>query len=287
MSGVPRPDSVTTKFLASVTTAAEARVAVAGGADIIDCKDPLTGALGALPVQTVRCIRDAVGEACPVSATIGDLAGPVEAVADAARAMAATDIDYVKVGFFPQGNAQATIAALGAAFPSPVRRGARGRLSVTNGVIVAAGPAVAHASSAAAASHTAPRLIGLLFADQEPDFGLIDAMARAGFAGVMLDTAEKTAGSLPQVIPRFRLSLFVREARRCGLMAGLAGALRLPHIGVLTPLAPDVLGFRGALCRDADRTSALDARAVAAVRQAIDDQMGCKLRGLRKEALRV
>ena len=285
MSGAHRPDSVTTKFLASVTTAAEARIAVAGGADIIDCKDPSEGALGALPAQTVRDIRDSVGDACPVSATIGDLAGPVDAVVGAARAMAATGVDYVKVGFFPRSDAKAVIAALGAAFPSPVRRGARGRLSVTNGVITAAVPEMA--APGTAEPRTTSRLIGLLLADQEPDFGLIDEMARAGFAGVMLDTAEKTTGGLVQVIPRYRLSLFVREVRRCGLMAGLAGALRLPHIGVLTSLSPDVLGFRGALCRGADRTSALDARAVAAVRQAIDDQMGCKARGVRKEAARV
>ena len=41
-------------FLASVTNAAEAETALAGGADIIDCKDPSSGALGALDLAAVR-----------------------------------------------------------------------------------------------------------------------------------------------------------------------------------------------------------------------------------------
>ena len=65
---------MTTAFLASVTTVAEAELAARCGADIIDCKDPAQGALGALPVRTVTAIRRGVPPSLPVSATIGDLA---------------------------------------------------------------------------------------------------------------------------------------------------------------------------------------------------------------------
>jgi len=43
-----------TAFLASVGNLPEARLALAGGADVIDLKDAGNGALGALPVATLR-----------------------------------------------------------------------------------------------------------------------------------------------------------------------------------------------------------------------------------------
>jgi uncharacterized protein (UPF0264 family) len=54
-----------------------------------------------------------------------------------------------------------------------------------------------------------------------------------------------------------------------GLAAGLAGALRVEHIPALVALGPDVLGFRGALCRHGRRQAAIDAEAVIGVRRAI------------------
>ncbi|HNI07365.1 MAG TPA: (5-formylfuran-3-yl)methyl phosphate synthase, partial [Thiobacillaceae bacterium] len=74
-------------WLASVTGAEEARLALAAGADLIDCKNPAAGALGALPRATVAEVLAAVGGRRPVSATIGDFPDmAVEAVVAAAEA---------------------------------------------------------------------------------------------------------------------------------------------------------------------------------------------------------
>ncbi len=54
------------------------------------------------------------------------------------------------------------------------------------------------------------------------------------------------------------------------MFAGLAGSLRASHVAALAELGPDVLGFRGGLCREQDRTHAIDEAAVRAVREAID-----------------
>jgi (5-formylfuran-3-yl)methyl phosphate synthase len=207
-----KPERRQVRFLASVTSVCEARIAAANGATIIDCKDPASGALGALPVPVVRAIVQAVS--CPVSATVGDLIPDVTAVPAAVAAMAAAGVDYVKIGFFPGGDAAATIHALG-------------RLPMG-----------------------ATRLVGLLLADRHPDFRLIDQMAAAGFEGVMLDTVDKSSGALPDVLPLVELSRFIERAHSSGLFAGLAGALRLRHIPALASLQPDILGFRGALCKD-------------------------------------
>lgn len=217
------------QFLASVTTVEEALMAVAGGADIIDCKDPARGALGALPVATVAAIRAAVPATIPVSATVGDLPAEQGAVAGAARAMARSGCDIIKIGFFPGGDARATIAALGALDIAPVR------------------------------------IAGLLLADLDPRFDLIGAMAQAHFAGVMIDTARKGGGTLLDHQTPASLSQFAGLAQNRGLFAGFAGSLGLSDIAPLMRLKPDVLGFRGALCTSGSRTGPLDEQAVRAV----------------------
>ena len=62
---------------------------------------------------------------------------------------------------------------------------------------------------------------------------------------------------------------FVAYARREGMFAGLAGALRRHHIPALLELEPDILGFRGALCEGARRTGAIDPQAMRAIRAAL------------------
>ncbi|HEX5314319.1 MAG TPA: (5-formylfuran-3-yl)methyl phosphate synthase, partial [Gammaproteobacteria bacterium] len=77
-----------THMLASVTGPAEAEVAVAGGADIIDLKDPSRGALGAVPIATVARTVAAVGQRRETSAVTGDLPMQPDLVVAAAKAMA-------------------------------------------------------------------------------------------------------------------------------------------------------------------------------------------------------
>lgn len=221
------------RFLASVANAAEAELCVAAGAGVIDCKNPSRGALGALDSNTVRAIRAAVPGHIPVSATIGDLPSDPEPVAQAVKAMAGTGAEYVKIGIFPGGDPEAMIARTG-------------DLSL--------GPA---------------RLVGVLLADLDPQLALLSAMARAGYAGVLFDTANKASPALPDLVGGDVLARFVAMAHDHGLFAGLAGSLRLRHIPGLTELAPDVLGFRGALCRDHERTGEIDPGAISAVAAAL------------------
>ena len=62
----------TARLLASVTNETEALLCAHLAADIIDAKNPLQGALGALPLATVKAVRARVPRHVPVSATIGD-----------------------------------------------------------------------------------------------------------------------------------------------------------------------------------------------------------------------
>lgn len=238
-------------MLASVTSVREAELAFAGGADIIDCKDPSRGALGALDAGAVAGIRARLPEAL-VSATIGDLPARAGLLVPATLAMAATGVDYVKVGFFPDGDAGEAIRAVGEAF-------------ATNSDAI---PFPARGERQGA------RLVGVLLADREPDLSLIPLMAAAGFAAVLIDTAGKDGRSLVDLMCPSSLAEFIARAHASGLAAGLAGSLRPEHLPGLLDLGADIIGFRGALCLGSDRTAAIDQGRVARVRSAF----GCDTR---------
>jgi (5-formylfuran-3-yl)methyl phosphate synthase len=112
-------------------------------------------------------------------------------------------------------------------------------------------------------------LIGVTFADHRPNEALVALMAESGFAGAMVDTARKKSGRLFDHMDIAAIGNFVESARTRGLLAGLAGSLETPDIPRLLLLAPDVLGFRRALCAGQDRTARLDADAVDVVRALI------------------
>lgn len=220
-------------FLASVTSAEEAELACDCGGDIIDCKDPRNGALGALSPSEIRRIVSRICLRAPVSATIGDHPEDGAGVVAIAEETAALGVDIVKVGFFGGARDTETAVAL------------------------------------AAAQLGRARLFAVLMADRVHELSLLPALARAGFLGVMLDTADKLQGSLSHLKGPDELNGFLSAARAHGLMVGLAGSLRLDDVAMLAALEPDMLGFRGALCA-AGRTGSIDRDRVKAIRHALD-----------------
>ncbi len=219
-----------TGMLASVENLTEALQVLAAGVDIIDLKSPSKGALGALPIELVKEIVLAVDGRLPVSATIGDLPMYPKQVGDAVEAMASTGVDYVKIGFFPDGDWQKTIIHL-----APL---------AAEGV----------------------RLVAVLFGDLNPRLDQIPALAISGFSAVMLDTMDKRAGSLTQVCTMDFLQSFIIEAKAYGMLCGLAGSLRQTDIPALLDLQADYLGFRGALCIQQNRTSKIEGKALHDIR---------------------
>jgi len=222
------------RFLASVRSVAEAVKAASNGADIIDCKEPLAGALGALDANIIADIRGAVPAHIPVSATIGDDALSSLDLSDRVARVASTGTDFVKIGFSCQIPWQTALKAL-------------------------------HNQDIGKC-----QLVGVLIADHGVDLTRLHTLAEAGFQGVLLDTEDKNAGALPDVVDAAMLAAFVKTAHDNAMFAGLAGALRARHIADLMVFQPDILGFRGALCHNQGRQNELDASAVTAVRAKID-----------------
>lgn len=234
-------------LLASVADGAEMDAAIAGGADIVDLKDPAKGALGAWPEPALRTAVArwrALGTGAPMlSATTGDQPLEPEALAEAAARVAASGVPLVKIGFRLAGGEAADDLA----------------------------PRLALCLAALAPLARRHRLVAVLFADLKPDLALVPRFAAAGFAGVMLDTADKASGSLRRHLDDAALAAFLADARANGLMSGLAGALTGADAAPLAALGPDYLGFRGALC-SGGRAGALDPARLRAVRDALKGQ---------------
>ena len=224
-----------TAMLASVRTLDEALFALEAGADFIDLKEPSQGALGALDHASVRVCVKAIGGRRPVSATIGDIVSmdPREMTAAVER-MAATGVDYIKIGFFVH-------------------------------------PRTFDCAAALVALARKTRLVAVMFADELYDLELVDALANAGFAGAMLDTAHKTGKTLCDWRKDGELREFVNRARGHGFLTGLAGSLRREDIAPLLAIEPDYLGFRGALCSGSNRDQHFDAAAFTRIRRAIPE----------------
>ncbi len=222
-----------TRFLASVRDSEEAREALAGGADIIDFKEPANGALGALMPEAIARGLTALDGRAMTSATAGDWPLEPRALAAAARTVGATGVDYVKLGLAPG-------AALGACID---------------------------ALQALAREY---RLVAVFFADRGVPLAALPRLRAAGFAGVMVDTLDKGAGGLRRHLGERALADFVRAARRADLMTGLAGSLAVADIAPLARIGPDLLGFRGALCATGGRIGALRRERVCEVRATLD-----------------
>lgn len=224
-----------TKMLASVTGIREAEIAISGCADIIDLKNPSAGALGAVATDTIRQTVSAVGTRAETSAVCGDLPMHPYTIRTKAEEITATGVGYVKVGFFPSDEAAGCARTL-----APLAR--------------------------------RTKLVAVLFADRAPDLGLLPVFAQSSFHAVMVDTADKTKGRLLDHMPPERMPAFVGKVRELGMKVGFAGSLETPDIPRLLPFTPDFLGFRGALCDRSQRTAAISAEAVAAIRSLIPEE---------------
>ena len=216
------------RLLVSVRDAKEAGEAVEAGAQLVDFNDPAAGALGALEPREIRAGIIAVQGRCATSASIGDLPVEPEALEPAVARVVETFVTYVRVGLWASARRAETIEQLGARFASQAG------------------------------------LSGVLFADAEPDYSMVPLMAEHGFAGAILDVAGKSRGLL-DLVDHETLTRFTALCRRCGLLSGFSGSLRIGDIPLLVALRPDILGLRGGVCEDFDRTRALFP---AAVRQA-------------------
>jgi (5-formylfuran-3-yl)methyl phosphate synthase len=223
------------KLLVSVVSADEARRALAGGADIIDVKDPREGALGAPSPRVLSEVVAAVGGAAPVSVALGDLPALAHTAALAARGAVACGAAYVKVGLRGVRDLDAAVAVMSA-------------------VLDAVGD---HVSVIAAAYADA----GALDPPALSPAWLPVVVERTGIAGALVDTFVKDGRGLYGWLSETEVGDLIARTRRAGGTFAVAGQLRLDD---LARVDADIVGVRSCVCREGDRSGELDTDLVAA-----------------------
>jgi (5-formylfuran-3-yl)methyl phosphate synthase len=220
------------KLLVSVVDAAEARLAVAGGVDIVDVKNPAEGSLGAPAPGVIAQVRDVLPAEVPLSAALGDLPCLPGTAALAAVGAARSGAAYVKLGLWGVSGPEDAVAVLRAA-----QEAVAGDAAVV---------AVAYADAARVPSRPlAP-----------PD--LVAAARQAGVSGCLVDTAVKDGRGLLSWLTADALTELVAEAHGAGLEIALAGELRAEDLATVRATGADIAGVRSAACFEGRRTAALD-----------------------------
>ena len=234
------------RLLVSVSSAAEASAALAGGADVIDAKDPLAGALGAVSPEVLREIYAAVAGTRPVTAALGDALREGAVEADSC-AFAAAGARFVKIGFAGIDSASRVAALIAAAV--------RGAAMGSDG-----------AASVVAVGYADADRVGSI----RPE-SLVSVATRAGARGLLLDTADKSGPGLRGLMTPDRLASWVAAAHDAGVFVALAGKLIADDLAFVQDAGADIAGVRGAAC-EGGRTGRISANRVMLLRNLCERQ---------------
>lgn len=207
-----------TRLLVSVRSAAEAADAVAGGADIIDVKEPNRGSLGRAETSVWRDVVAAVGGKAPVSVALGELR-------DWRSAGSEFTVDLAGVRFAKMGLAgcesdarwREQLPQLWQSLPRTVQPVA----------VIYADWRQAEAPSPEA---------------------IFELASESNVRHLLIDTFIKSAGRLLDHWPMADLSRFAAQVERQSQHMVLAGSLDAANIRQVLPLRPWAIAVRGAVC---------------------------------------
>ncbi len=197
------------RLLVSVRSADEAELAVAGGADLIDVKEPSRGPLGRADDATVLAVVRAVAGRRPVSAALGELL-------DASLPPPAP-LRFRKWG----------LAGCGA------RPDWRERLKAVSD----------SGRESVAAAYADWRRAGAPSPDAVCAFACDN-----GWGAFLLDTWGKDGSTLLDWLSLPEIERLCGRCRAAGVPVALAGSLGPEHVEALFPLRPDWFAVRGAVC---------------------------------------
>ena len=200
-------------LLVSVRNAKEAMAALAGGADLIDVKEPLAGSLGAATPKTWQEIGEVVGGEKPLSAAMGELH-------DWDGSLPNTPYRYVKWG----------LSKL---------RGVALREKLT--------PAFHLAEEAGLTP------VAVAYADYEKagcprPLEVLELAAGMGATVLLIDSFTKDGKGLLDYCDLESLAMLRYRSAGMGIALALAGGIGLTNIKTLLPIGPDWFAVRGAAC---------------------------------------
>lgn len=216
------------RLLVSVRSAHEARRALAGGAAIIDVKEPSNGSLGRAAFETWRAVAHVIPDGVPMSVALGELPEWLDGAGLESPTNALDGVHYCKVG----------LAGVGSNWVEEWKRLADDLAAPHVQWI-----AVVYTDWKAAGAPTPTSILNADFP----------------FQGVLLDTWDKSkpAAWTPELV---RLVEDFRE--NDSRVLAVAGGLKKANIDAIAAIRPDVVAVRGAVCEGGDRLRDLDQRRV-------------------------
>ena len=226
------------KLLVSVRSRMEADRALAGGADILDVKEPSSGSLGMAAINEIAAIAVAakvVTGAVPLSVALGEV------------------VDWSSASHFPVLPSGIAFAKLGLShcldIPDWRSEWLRVRIAFEHASMSKPGwVAVAYADSREAVAPGIPEVL--------------DAAIETGCSGLLIDTWTKDGRTL---LDELNVGDLMEAANRChsaGIFIALAGRLDRDSLPVLSAVPVDIIAIRSAACTGSDRTAELDANLV-------------------------
>jgi len=213
------------QLLVSVQSAAEVEAALAGGAGLIDIKDPRRGSLGRAQDAIMADVVAAVAGRKPISAALGELymavGLPLPAVVEQLR--------YIKWGLSGYRGYDLAWKMEMSAVVERLRRAHPGCRFVAVGY-----------GDAVRASAPVPADVAAYACDH-------------GAGALLLDTWQKDGTTLLDWLTVEAIGRIVERCRAAGVQVALAGSLGLPQIRELRPTGPDWFAVRGAVCQGGRR----------------------------------
>jgi uncharacterized protein (UPF0264 family) len=220
-------DTTGTGLLVSVRSADEVEAALAGGADLIDVKEPTKGPLGMAEAEVVAAVVDRVGGRVPVSAALGEWSA--NAITEAHWHLE-LKLDYVKWG-------------LAGYAPSP----GWGEDILDTRRELPAGM----------------EMVAVAYADWEraksvPPAEVVRFAKRFRFRAFLLDTWGKDGKTLLDFLKPAEVAELVESVGRVGMKSAVGGSLRPEHLKQLKGVAPDWYAVRASACAAGKRDGVID-----------------------------
>lgn len=232
-------DTPKTGLLVSVRSADEADAALAGGADLIDCKEPARGPLGVAEPEVVAAILDRVAGRVPVSAALGEWAP--NALTEAHWHLE-LKLNYVKwglAGYAPAPGWGEDLLDTRRALPPDIE------------------------------------MVAVAYADWEraksvPPAELVKFAKRYRFKAVLLDTWGKDGKTtLLDFLKPAEVGELVESAGRVGIVTAVGGALKPEHLKQLKGVRPTYWAVRGSATAGGKRDGVVDTSRVKKWKDAI------------------
>ncbi|MGM0603293.1 MAG: (5-formylfuran-3-yl)methyl phosphate synthase [Bacillota bacterium] len=217
------------KLLISIKDYREALKIRESSFDILDIKNPTEGSLGANFPSEISKIRRYYRD-FPISAAAGDMPNLPGLASLASFGLANCRVDYIKIGLYGPREPEEAVYLL------------------------------QNVKSAVRESDYRPSIIAAAYADFAENSTLNPLLlpeiaVKSGIDGVMIDTLNKSGKNLFDFLSYDDLKTFVSQSAEAGLLNALAGSLKAEDIDLLLEIGTDIVGFRGAVCRDNDRMS--------------------------------